>query len=99
MSCTLKFIYPGQAGLRFATCTHPGHTWAMLAPGTGTAKAKVEHGKHWCEIEREMPACDWCEGSGSAWAGAPAGEGPACSFCHGSGRSHPLNATHQENPA
>lgn len=56
--CDLKFIVvPGQshpgvlmAGGRFATCTHPDHTWAVLAPGTGTARARVEHGKHIAEV-------------------------------------------------
>ena len=52
MTCELKFVYPGHTpDVRYATCTHPGHTWAMVAPGTGTAKAKVEHGKHLCVVE------------------------------------------------
>lgn len=55
MACELKFIEislqialrtPVEIERRIATCTHPDHTWAVIAPGTGTAKAKVEHGKH-----------------------------------------------------
>ena len=47
MTCELKFIWPSHMpDVRYATCTHPDHTWAVIAPGTGTAKAKVEHGRH-----------------------------------------------------
>lgn len=52
MPCELKFIRPGLNPVdRYVTCTHPDHTWAMLAPGGGTAKAKVEHGKHLRAVE------------------------------------------------
>lgn len=55
MTCELKFIlFEALATTmyrRVATCTHPDHTWAVIAPGTGVAKAKVEHGKHLRAIE------------------------------------------------